>query len=86
MSKLTVFVLNVTLKAGSDVYVKGSSYTEETLPDKLRDEVASGSGTIEVKSYGDDFESSSFDPEETITLKEPTKMLKTKKVLKKKKI
>ena len=75
MSKMTVFELKVTLKAGSNVYLKGTKFTEDTLPPDLKDEVDSGSGTIEIFSFGEDFEGSSFDPDQTITVKEPRKKL-----------
>ena len=84
MAKTTVFELNATLKAGRKVFMKGSRFTEETLPAELRDELNSGSGTIEVTSFGSDFESANFDPEETITMKEPLKKLKSGKEPKKK--
>ena len=75
MSKTTVFVLNATLKSGKQVYLKGTKFSEEDLPDDLRPEIDGNIGTIEVFSYGEDFEGSSFDPEETITFKKPKKKL-----------
>jgi len=83
MSKITVFELTKTLKAGNDVFLKGSRFTEDTLPALLKDELDSGSQTIEVFSYGEDFEGSTFEPEETVTIKEPKKRLKSKLIKKK---
>jgi hypothetical protein len=78
MPKTTVFELNTTLKSGHNVYLKGTKFTEDTLPDDLKDEVDSGSKTIEVISFGDDFEGSTFEPENSITLKSPKKKLRAK--------
>jgi len=75
MSKTTVFVLNVTLKSGNHIYLKGTKFSEEDLPDELKLEVDGNTGTIGVFSYGEDFEGSSFDPEETISFKKPKKKL-----------
>ena len=82
MPKTTVFELKATLKSGKDVHMKGTRFTEDNLPDYLRDEVNSGSNTIEIISFGDDFESAEFEPEKTITIKEPKKKLFKKKTLK----
>jgi hypothetical protein len=70
-----VFVLNTTLKSGNHVYLKGSKFSEDDLPDDLKLEVDGNAGTIEVFSYGEDFEGSSFDPKETISFKNPKKKL-----------
>jgi len=75
MSKTTVFELKCTLKAGHNVYLKGTKFTEDTLPDEIKAEVDQETGTVEVISFGDDFEGSSFDPDQTITIKEPKKKL-----------
>ena len=79
MAKTTVFELKVTLKAGSEVFLKGTKFNEETLPEVLKAEVKSGSSSIEIISFGDDFESAPFDPEKSITIKEPKKKLLRKK-------
>jgi hypothetical protein len=75
MSKTIVFVLNKTLKAGHMVHLKGTKFSEDSLPAEFKPEVDGNTGTIGVFSYGEDFEGSSFDPEETITFKEPKKKL-----------
>ena len=82
MSKTTVFQLNVTLKAGSNVYLKGTKFDESTLPPELKPEVDGETGTIQVISFGEDFEGSDFEPEKGVTLKKkligrPKKLIKT---------
>lgn len=75
MPKTTVFELNATLKAGSHIYLKGMKFSEKELPLELKIEVDNNTGTIGVFSYGEDFEGSSFNSDETITFKEPKKKL-----------
>jgi len=75
MAKRTIFKLKVTLKAGSQVFPKDSTFDEKSLPDVLRDDVQAGSPLIEVISFGDDFESAPFEPEQSITFKAPKKKL-----------
>jgi hypothetical protein len=89
MSKTTIFELKATLKAGKALYLKGTKFTEENLPAELKAELNSGTGTIEVFSFGEDFEGSSFNPDQSITVTEPKKKLigrpkGTSKLLKKK--
>jgi hypothetical protein len=72
---MTIFELKTTLKSGRNLYLKGTKFSEKDLPDDLKAEVDSGSGTIEVFSFGEDFEGSSFDPDKTITVTEPKKKL-----------
>ena len=79
MPKTTVFVLNRTIKCGRELYLKGTTFNEDTLPADLKVDINAGSDMIEIKSYGEDFEGSTFDPEETITFKEPKKRLISKK-------
>jgi hypothetical protein len=79
MPKQVTFRLNATLKCGSTVYLKGAIFDEKHMPDELMQEVNSGSNTIEVMSFGDDFSGSEFDPEKSITTKEPSKKLAPKK-------
>jgi hypothetical protein len=82
MPKTTVFELTTTLKAGSQIWIKGTTFNENTLPELLRKEVEAGSPWIKVVSFGEDFEGSDFDPDQTITVKEPKKKIVRKKKLK----
>lgn len=65
MSKTVIYELKKTLKAGSDVYPQGSTFNDDTLPEKLKYEIEHNTGNIEVKTYGD-FEDSEFDPAKTV--------------------
>lgn len=73
--KTEIFKLNVTLKCGNTVYLKGTIFNATDIPTELKEEVLSDSGTISVISYGDD----EFDPDKSITLTQPKKKLKVKK-------
>lgn len=80
MPKTITFKLNATLKAGSKLFLKGTIFDQEHLPQELMDEVNSGSGTIEIISFGDDLEGSEFNPDKAITLQEPEKKVRKKKI------
>lgn len=69
MSKSITFKLNATLKCGSHVYLKGTIFDKANIPQELLQEVESGSKSIEIISFGDDFEGSEFDPDNSIPLK-----------------
>lgn len=79
MPKQVTFKLMTTLKCGSQLYLKGTVFDEEHLPDELRQEVESGSHMVQVISFGDDFEGTEFNPEETISVQKPEKKLTPKK-------
>lgn len=69
MSKSITFRLNSTLKCGSNLYLKGTVFDKANIPQELLQEVESGSKAIEIISFGDDFEGSEFDSDNSITLK-----------------
>jgi len=79
MSKSIIFKLKSTLKCGSRIYLKGTVFDQKNIPDELMQEVNSGSNSIEVISFGDDFSGSEFDPDESITIKAPEKKISPKK-------
>ena len=79
MPKQVTFKLMATLKCGSHLYLKGAVFDEEHLPDELRQEIESGSHMVQVISFGDDFEGTEFNPEETISVQKPEKKLTPKK-------
>lgn len=79
MPKQVTFKLNQTLKCGSQLYLKGTIFDEEHLPAELKQEVESGSHSIEIITFGDDLEGTEFNPDETVSMKKPEKKIIPKK-------
>lgn len=79
MSKQVTFKLMSTLKCGSHLYLKGTVFDEEHLPEELKQEIDSGSHMIQIISFGDDIEGTEFNPDESISLQKPEKKITPKK-------